>query len=85
MNRTIVRHTFRRLASRRKCLDVGRRYAHAPAVFNWEDPLNAASLFTEDELEIQETAHSYCQERMLPRVLGNVVTISMKYLANTMV
>lgn len=48
----------------------GRRYAHAPAAFNWEDPLNSASLFTEEELAIQETAKSYCQERMLPRVLG---------------
>lgn len=69
MNRTVVRHTYKRLASR-KSLDIGRRYAHAPAVFNWEDPLNSANLFTEDELAIQETAHSYCQERMLPRVLG---------------
>jgi glutaryl-CoA dehydrogenase len=40
------------------------------ATFNWEDPLNAASLFTEDELAIQETARAYCQEQMLPRVLG---------------
>jgi len=37
--------------------------------FNWEDPLNTSTLFTEDEIAIQETARSYCQERMLPRVL----------------
>merc|ERR1712000_192994 len=44
--------------------------AHAtPQPFNWEDPLNAASLFTEEELAISETAEAYCQERMLPRVL----------------
>ena len=49
---------------------VTRRYAHAPAAFNWEDPLGASNLFTEEELAIQETAKSYCQERMLPRVLG---------------
>ncbi|KAI4289916.1 MAG: hypothetical protein L6R35_000811 [Caloplaca aegaea] len=47
----------------------GRRWAHAPSVFNWEDALNSNSLFTEEELAIQETAKSYCQERMLPRVL----------------
>ena len=47
-----------------------KRYAHAPVALNWEDPLDAASLFTEEELAIQETARSYCQERMLPRVLG---------------
>ena len=49
---------------------VTKRYAHAPVPFNWEDPLDSASLFTEEELAIQETANSYCQERMYPRVLG---------------
>ena len=49
---------------------VTKRYAHAPVPFNWEDPLDSASLFTEEELAIQETANSYCQERMFPRVLG---------------
>jgi glutaryl-CoA dehydrogenase len=73
MNRTIVRHGCRQLASKRT-QEIGRRYAHAPAVFNWEDPLNAANLFTEEELAIQETANSYCQERMLPRVLGELLT-----------
>lgn len=47
-----------------------KRWAHAPSVFNWEDPLDSNSLFTEEELAIQDTAKSYCQERMLPRVLG---------------
>lgn len=83
MNRTILRHTSRRLASSRKSIDFGRRYAHAPATFNWEDPLNAANLFTEDELAIQETAHSYCQERMLPRVLGEWWAVLTKDLADT--
>ena len=46
------------------------RYAHAPVALNWEDPLDSASLWTEEELAISETAKSYCQERMLPRVLG---------------
>lgn len=49
---------------------VTKRYAHAPVPFNWEDPLDSASLFTEEEIAIQETANSYCQERMIPRVLG---------------
>jgi len=51
-------------------LTIAKRHVHAPVPFNWEDPLDSASLFTEDELAIQETARSYCQERMLPRVLG---------------
>jgi glutaryl-CoA dehydrogenase len=38
--------------------------------FNWEDPLVASELYTEEELAIQDTARQYCQERLLPRVLG---------------
>jgi len=49
---------------------IGRRYAHAPQRFDWKDPLGASNLYTEEELAIAETAESYCQERMLPRVLG---------------
>lgn len=60
----------RQLVNAARTLTITKRYAHAPVAFNWEDPLNSASLFTEEELAIQETAHSYCQERMLPRVLG---------------
>jgi len=40
-----------------------------PVSFDWKDPLNANSLLTEEEQAISETAESYCQERMLPRVL----------------
>lgn len=48
---------------------VQRRWAHTPVAFDWTDPLNAKNLFTEEELAISETAESYCQERLLPRVL----------------
>ena len=41
-----------------------------PVSFDWKDPLNANSLLTDEEQAISETAESYCQERMLPRVLG---------------
>lgn len=33
-----------------------------------QDPLNVASLLTEEEQAIQETARDYCQENLLPRV-----------------
>ncbi|KAL9099351.1 MAG: hypothetical protein Q9163_005142 [Psora crenata] len=59
----------KQLASSARCFAVTKRYAHAQVPFKWEDPLDSASLFTEDELAIQETAKAYCQERMLPRVL----------------
>lgn len=38
-------------------------------VFNWEDPLAASELYTDEELAIRDTARQYCQERLLPRVL----------------
>jgi glutaryl-CoA dehydrogenase len=47
----------------------GRRN-HSLARFDWEDPVSTKSLLTSEELDIQETARSYCQERLLPRVLG---------------
>ena len=70
MLKNVLLRSPRRLPGRLNSQATCKRYAHAPAAFNWEDPLNSASLFTEEELAIQETAKSYCQERMLPRVLG---------------
>jgi glutaryl-CoA dehydrogenase len=52
---------------------------HAPVAFDWKDPLNVANNYTEEELAIAETAESYCQERMLPRVLGNLEAHLVKY------
>lgn len=37
--------------------------------FDWQDPLNAKNLLTEEELAISDTAEKYCQEQLLPRVL----------------
>ena len=61
----------RQLGSAARPSAVTKRYAHAPVALNWEDPLDSASLFTEEELAISETANAYCQERMFPRVLGS--------------
>ena len=68
----MIRTTLRsQWLSAAKPVTIAKRYAHAPVTLNWEDPLNSASLFTEEELAISDTAKSYCQERMLPRVLGS--------------
>ncbi|THV78806.1 glutaryl-CoA dehydrogenase-like protein [Aureobasidium pullulans] len=69
MFKSVARRTARQLGSRGPAASVARRYAHAPVAFDWKDPLNASNMFTEEELAISETAESYCQERMLPRVL----------------
>lgn len=37
--------------------------------YNWEDPLNLEKLLTEDEIFVRDAARSYCQERLLPRVI----------------
>ncbi|KAK0454673.1 acyl-CoA dehydrogenase NM domain-like protein [Armillaria borealis] len=39
------------------------------AQFQWEDPLNVENLLTEEEIAIRDTAHQYCQDNLLPRVL----------------
>lgn len=77
MYRSLLKHSTRQLASATSArpLLAKRGYAaHAtPQPFNWEDPLDYKSLLTEEELAIQETAESYCQERMLPRVLRKYI------------
>lgn len=62
---SIYRLTRCRIAS---TSSTARRCA-STASFKWDDPLNLNSLLTEEEQAIQETARSYCQERLLPRVL----------------
>lgn len=68
--RTAFRQTTRQVARQRPVQQFGRRHvSDKPASYLWEDPLNSQSLYTEEELAIQETARSYCQEQLLPRVL----------------
>ncbi len=37
--------------------------------FNWADPFHLADQLTEEERMVQDTAHQYCQEQLMPRVL----------------
>jgi glutaryl-CoA dehydrogenase len=37
--------------------------------FRWDDPLLLESQLTEDERMIRDTARTYCQEKLMPRVL----------------
>jgi len=68
MNRSVLRAAARSIQAGTPCV-AGRRYASS-AVFNWEDPLAAAELYTAEELAIQDTARQYCQDKLMPRVLG---------------
>jgi glutaryl-CoA dehydrogenase len=69
MNRSIFRAWRSAQLGSRRSIAPGRRYASSVS-FDWEDPLAASELYTEEELAIQDTARQYCQERLLPRVLG---------------
>jgi glutaryl-CoA dehydrogenase len=42
---------------------------HAKAIFHWEDPLLLEEQLTSDERQIRDAAQSYCQGRLMPRVL----------------
>ncbi|OAL51910.1 glutaryl-CoA dehydrogenase-like protein [Pyrenochaeta sp. DS3sAY3a] len=69
MLQPLYKHAARQLTAAPRFARIGRRHLHAPVAFDWTDPLNAKNLFTDEELAISETAESYCQERLLPRVL----------------
>ncbi len=71
MFRSVTARAARRVAQPPSV--AARRHLHAPLAFDWKDPLGASNLYTEEELAIAETAEDYCQERMLPRVLGMAV------------
>ena len=40
--------------------------SHAP--FSWSDPFLLDEQLTDDERQVRDAAHAYCQERLLPRV-----------------
>lgn len=69
MFKSVTTRAARQFVAPAQAATIGRRYAHAPAVFDWKDPLGSNNLYTDEELAIAETAEQYCQERMLPRVL----------------
>ena len=69
MFRSVTSRAARQLTAPRACNGI--RNASGTAIkFDWQDPLGASNLFTEEEQAISDTAEQYCQERMLPRVLG---------------
>jgi glutaryl-CoA dehydrogenase len=41
----------------------------ARPAFDWQDPFQFSNLLTEDERMIRDTAHDYCQDKLMSRVL----------------
>ncbi|MFS8146292.1 acyl-CoA dehydrogenase [Rhizobium sp. BR 249] len=42
---------------------------HTREVFDWTDPFRLAEQLTDEERMVQDTAHSYAQEKLAPRVI----------------
>ncbi|KAH7104766.1 acyl-CoA dehydrogenase NM domain-like protein [Auriculariales sp. MPI-PUGE-AT-0066] len=51
-----------------RALGAGRRLM-SKFSYEWQDPLKFESLLTEEEVAIRDTAHNYCQERLVPRIV----------------
>ncbi|CAH0058463.1 unnamed protein product [Clonostachys solani] len=64
----VLRSALKRVLGMKLTLP-GRQKLSSMARFNWEDSLSVKNALTPEELDIQETARAYCQERLLPRVL----------------
>jgi len=47
----------------------GKFLASTVANFDWQDALNLESKLSQEEIMVRDTAHQYCQEKLLPRVL----------------
>jgi glutaryl-CoA dehydrogenase len=58
--------TFSRIAP-----TASRAGARHVSSIKWEDPLNFASLLTDEETMIMDTARNYCQDKLMPRVREN--------------
>lgn len=70
MFKPLVRFSRKQLAAAAR--PSVRSYASSAAAtkYQWTDPLGSQNLLTEEELAVSETAESYCQEQLMPRVLG---------------
>lgn len=40
-----------------------------PAAFDWQDPFLLDGMLTDEERMIRDSAHTYCQDKLMPRVL----------------
>lgn len=41
----------------------------AKVQFNWRDPLDLEGQLTEEEIMIRDSFRTYCQEKLMPRIL----------------
>ncbi|XP_046578846.1 glutaryl-CoA dehydrogenase, mitochondrial-like [Haliotis rubra] len=56
-------------AAAEKQLHNDDKSSKSKAVFDWRDALNLNSLLTEEEIIVRDQFRSYCQEKLMPRIL----------------
>lgn len=63
------------LAALRRAVPVQRSFASAAGAgvkippFSWEDPFSFNSLLTDEEIAVRDQVRTYCQEKLMPRIL----------------
>jgi glutaryl-CoA dehydrogenase len=65
----LTRYTFKVLIPMSEELTNSKKSQQNKIRFNWQDPLLLESLLTEEERMIRDSAHQYCQEKLMPRIL----------------
>lgn len=74
MSSLLFRHAargIRDLPSRSR-LPTAAWFSQSPALkasFDWQDPLLAKNLLTEEEIAIADSAERYCQDKLAPRII----------------
>jgi glutaryl-CoA dehydrogenase len=66
---SLTRYTFKVFIPMSEELNNLKQSQQNKIRFNWQDPLLLESLLTEEERMIRDSAHQYCQEKLMPRIL----------------
>ncbi|XP_074033552.1 glutaryl-CoA dehydrogenase, mitochondrial isoform X2 [Leptinotarsa decemlineata] len=67
MSLNVLRKLFGRIGENTCIRLLSQKTSSVP--FNWQDPLNLESLLTEDEKLLRDQFRTYCQEKLLTRVI----------------
>ncbi|XP_074033551.1 glutaryl-CoA dehydrogenase, mitochondrial isoform X1 [Leptinotarsa decemlineata] len=68
MSLNVLRKLFGRIGEN-TCIRLLSQKTSSAVPFNWQDPLNLESLLTEDEKLLRDQFRTYCQEKLLTRVI----------------
>lgn len=72
MPKQLNSNVFRRVSSQAHCrfsTQLSEKKKSSVVQFSWEDPLNLESQINQEELIVRDSFRTYCQEKLMPRVL----------------